>query len=36
MAKKYIILGTVDIVKNVLKRGFNFLVNESELNHLNL
>ena len=28
MAKKYIILGTVDIVKNVLKRGFNFLVNE--------
>ena len=34
MVKKYKILGTVGIGENVLKRGLNFLVTESELNHL--
>ena len=35
MAKKYKILGRVDIDEIVLKRRYNFLVNESGLIYLN-
>ena len=33
--KKYKILAAIDIDENVLKNGFNFIVNEAELNNLN-
>ena len=35
MVKKYKIFRMIDIGENVLKKGFNFLVNEAELKHLN-
>ena len=33
--KTYKILAAIDIDENVLKNGFNFIVNEAELNNLN-